>query len=359
MTEKSIVYHVAPRGNSDTSYYIAALSKICSAAKVADLIEKREYCAIKVHVGEKGNTTYTPPELARVLVDLAKSKGALPFLTETSTLYRGERDNAVSHIIHGASHGYSLEKTGAPFIMADGLTGDSEIPVPINGELFQEVLIARETRMADVILVLSHMTGHLCTGFGATLKNLGMGLASRKGKLRQHSKMTPEITQTSCTACGKCIQWCPKDAISLTDTGATIDTSLCIGCGECLAVCRFDAVKFDWGADNDWIQKAIAEHAMGAVLNKKCFFVNYCCDMTENCDCMGYKQSPNIPDAGLLASYDPVALDQASIDLSVAREGKSLAHISHPHIHASVQLAHGEKTGLGSRNYELVPIEIP
>jgi hypothetical protein len=356
MNEKSKVFYIPSTDGASTDFWVESLKKICKTAHLSDIIEKREYCAIKVHVGEKGNTTYTPPELAKVLVDIVKKKGGLPFLTETSTLYRGERDNAVSHIIHGANHGYSLENTGAPFIMADGLTGDSEISVPVNGELFSNVFIAREARMADVLIVLSHMTGHLCTGFGATLKNLGMGLASRKGKLRQHSKMSPEIDSEKCVKCLKCIEWCPEDAIGEVNSTVVIDKKACIGCGECLAVCHYDAVKFDWAADNDWIQKAIAEHASGAVAGKKAFYINFCCNMTKNCDCMGFEQDVITVDAGILASSDPVALDQASIDISLAKTGENLANHSHPKIDSSVQLDHGEKIGLGTRQYELITI---
>jgi uncharacterized Fe-S center protein len=281
--------------------------------------------------------------------------------------------------------------------MADGLTGDCEISVPIKGKLFSEVAIAREIRMADVLIVLSHMTGHLCTGFGATLKNLGMGMASRKGKLRQHSQMTPVIDESCCTGCMKCRNWCPEDAISqifLDDNipnnteitrkahntvnplkqiesvpdgnhlpramtrqkVAKIDKEKCIGCGECLAVCRHDAVLYDWNADNNWLQKAIAEHALGAVKGKKAFYINYCCNMTKLCDCIGKEQQAIIKDVGILASTDPVALDTASLDLCHNSEDMDLAAVAQDKIDGRIQLVHAQAIGLGSMVYNIINV---
>jgi uncharacterized Fe-S center protein len=241
--------------------------------------------------------------------------------------------------------------------MADGLAGNSEIKVEINAELNQTVKVAREARMTDVLIVLTHATGHIVCGFGGTIKNLGMGLASRQGKLRQHSTMAPEINKERCVLCGRCIKWCPEDAITAVDKKAFINADKCVGCGECLAVCQFDAVKFNWGAESADIQKQMAEHAYGVVKGKeeKCFYFSVLVNMTQDCDCMGIVQEKIIPDIGILASKDPVAIDEATLDMTI-NNGKDLVNLSYDHLDGRTQLEHAEKIGLGSRKYEIVEI---
>jgi len=353
---KSTVFLVRTSDGASCDVGANAVGQVLDHSEFAKTLEPGEYVAIKLHVGEVNNKTHVPPEAARQIVDRVKAQGALAFLTETATLYRGERENAVKHIEHAVRQGFTIERTGAPFIMADGLAGDSEIDVPIDGTLFRSVKVAREARMADAIVVLSHMTGHIAAGFGATIKNLGMGLASRKGKMRQHSSIKPEVIPEKCVFCEKCLRWCPKDAISESNGCALIDEANCIGCGECLAVCRFGAIKFDWGADANWMQQAMAEHALGAVRDKKCFYVNYCIGMTKDCDCFTIDQTKEIPDIGVLASLDPVALDQASIDLTRGSDGRNLSELSHANIDCNVQLAHAESIGLGTRAYDLIEL---
>jgi hypothetical protein len=352
----SKVFFARTGDNPSPQELASAAGKVFVAARAGDRIEPGEYVAIKVHVGDVNNTTALPPQVAAALVSLVKDRKALPFITETATLYRGERENAVKHIMHAVSRGFSIESVGAPFIMADGLAGDSEIEVEIDGELNRSVLIAREARMADFLLVVSHMTGHIATGFGCTLKNLGMGLASRKGKLRQHSSMSPEIIEDKCVFCQKCMEWCPVNAITGRREIAFIDREKCVGCGQCLAVCRFGAVKFNWGRESGQIQKDIAEHALGAVKGKKAFYVNVLVGMTSDCDCFTVDQKKIIPDVGVLGSYDPVAIDHASIDLTRQPDGRNLAGMSYPALDELAQLAHGEKIGLGSREYMLEEI---
>lgn len=349
----SEVYLVRTGDSPSVEAQVAAIEKIYDAAGVSDKIDTGEYVALKIHVGEDKNTTSIKPELMAALVEKVRQKEALPFLTETATLYRGQRDNAVRHLMHAQKRGFGFEKMGAPFIMADGLAGDSEIEVEINGELNKSVFIAREARMADFLLVVSHMTGHIATAFGSTLKNLGMGLASRRGKLRQHSAVSPVIDPDKCVFCGKCIQWCPEDAITGVDNKAVINRDKCVGCGQCLTVCRFDAVKFDWGRESSLIQKDVAEHALGAVKDKKAFYINVLINMTIDCDCFPVDQKKIMADIGIMGSWDPVALDQASLDLTKEENGVNLAKASYPALNPEIQLNHGEKIGLGSRSYEL------
>lgn len=337
----------------------AGMRKICDAAGAKAVVASKDFVAIKLHVGEKKNTTHVKPELIRELVEQVKSQGGVPFLTETSTLYKGERENAVKHIMHAHRHGFGIDQVGAPFIMADGLTGNTEYEVAIPGELHKSVKVAREVVSADALLVVSHPTGHVAAGLGACIKNLGMGLASRMGKMRQHSAMLPEVIVDKCQLCQKCVKWCPQDAIIEQGGKAYILTEKCIGCGECLAMCRFDAVKYDWGAESGFMQKSMAEHAYGVVKEKqgKCFYINVLVDMTKDCDCFSVVQPKMIPDIGILASDDPVAVDKATLDLTAAAHGKTLAEMSYQHHDAMIQVEHGAKIGMGSLEYELIEVK--
>ena len=335
------------------------MAKIFDLSDAAKTMGVSDFVAIKLHVGERKNTTHVKPELIRELVKKAKGLGAQPFLTETSTLYKGERENAVKHIMHAHKHGFGIENVGAPFIMADGLTGNTELEISIEGELHQTVKVAREIVSADAMMVVSHPTGHPAAGLGACIKNMGMGLSSRMGKLRQHSAMLPEVIDKTCKFCQKCIKWCPQDAIVEKEGKAYIMTEKCIGCGECLAVCRFDAVRYDWGAESGFMQRSMAEHAYGAIKDKpgKCFYFNVLIDMTKDCDCFNVNQHKLIPDIGILASSDPVAIDKATLDLTTKAHGKSLAEMSYAHHDAMIQIAHAAKIGMGSLEYTLIQLD--
>ena len=196
----------------------------------------------------------------------------------------------------------------------------------------------------------------IVAGLGATLKNLGMGLASRKGKLKQHSSVKPFIKEKKCTFCKRCMEFCPQDCIIEKDKKAFIITENCIGCGECLAVCSFDAVAYDWKQEPTMVQKMMAEHALGVIKGKKAIYFNVLINMTAECDCMSYEQSKIISDIGIMASYDPVALNQATLDITKNYNNENLAKISQPHLDADIQLEHAEKIGLGTREYRLITI---
>ncbi len=321
-----------------------------------DKLAKKDMAAIKVHVGEHRNVTHLKPQVAASIVKLVKSSGAQPFLTDTSTLYRGRRDNGIKHVMHAHAHGFSVEATGAPFIPADGLSGSREIEAVINGELNKSVKIAAEVMMADALVVLSHPTGHMATALGAAIKNVGMGLASRAGKMRQHSSAKPTIRREDCQACDRCRVWCPEGAVKEKKGVYYIRMEECIGCGQCLAVCPHAAVKFDWETDSAALQKLTAEHAAGAVrhFRDKAVFVNVLADMTKECDCLNTRQKKAVPDLGVLASTDIVAIDQATLDLTEEHHGADLGSFSFPHLDPSVQVIHAEKLGLGRREYSLV-----
>ena len=345
--------------DSNRRQRLVATETLVRAADLGRIIEPKHKVAIKLLVGERHNDTHVSADLVKPIVTLVKRRDALPFLTETSTLYKGRRSNAIDHIVQAFDHGFTYENIGAPFIMADGLSGNTEIEVPIPGIIFDKVTIAREIVFADALITVSHPTGHPGMGLGAALKNLGMGLSSRIGKLRQHSSVKPYVDDRACTFCRKCMQWCPVEAIVEKHEKAFIVTETCIGCGECLSVCNYDAIRYNWGVQSADLQKRVAEHALGVVQNKsqKCYFFNFLIDMTGGCDCEGSRQKRIMPDVGILASSDPVAIDQATLDLTGRRHGESLAEKSEPRLNAAIQLEHAEKIGLGKRSYDLVVIQ--
>jgi uncharacterized Fe-S center protein len=257
-------------------------------------------------------------------------------------------------------HGFNVETLGVPFHAPDGLFGTDEIAVRINGILNDEVFIASDIVRCQSILSLAHCTGHIAACLGATLKTLGMGLASRKGKMRQHAALKPSVKKSKCTRCGQCAKYCPEHAITLDKVQAHIDLDKCIGCAECVAVCRFDAVKYDWGAENEILQRSVAEHALGALKGKegRCVFYNYAIDVTADCDCFGDPDMTAIvEDIGILASMDPVAVDQAALDMIQAAGGKKMERLIERHdLTASWQLDHAEKIGLGEKNYKIIDV---
>ncbi|MBN1327746.1 MAG: DUF362 domain-containing protein, partial [Candidatus Cloacimonetes bacterium] len=328
MTKDVFFYELPPA--SSLAERKKALHTVLDHFDFSGIFSKRDKVAVKTHFGDENNTTHIAPELVKIVNDKIKESGGFPFLTETSTLYSGPRHNAISHMSLAYKHGFTYENTGAPLIMADGLLGNNEITVAIKGELYDQVNIARDAVLADALVLLSHPTGHIVAGFGAALKNLGMGLSSRKGKLQQHSTIKPFIDPDKCTFCGLCLRWCPENIIIENQGKAYIQDGACVGCGECLTVCKFGAVKFNWGVQSKDIQKRIAEYALGAVANKleKAVYINVLTDMTKECDCMNIKQRPIIPDLGILLAFDPVAIDQATLDLTRQYNGEDLGRLS-------------------------------
>lgn len=335
-----------------------ALKKAMEATGFPGRIDKKDMVAIKLHVGEKNNVTHLRPEVAAAAVEVVRQAGGEAFLTDTSTLYRSERENAIKHALHAHAHGFSIENTGAPFIALDGLSGTHEREVEIGGEMHERVKIAGELLLADALVMISHVTGHMASGIGASIKNAGMGLSSRSGKMRQHSSITPEVRTKHCTNCGKCRKWCPEDAIEEREGVSYIVLEQCIGCGECIAVCRYGAVKFDYMIESQILQKSMAEHGAGAIkhFGEKAVYINVLVDMTKNCDCWNQAQEKAIPDMGVLASTDIVAVDQATLDVTGAAHGKDLSQISFPMHDSTIQIVHAEKVGMGTRKYELVEV---
>lgn len=334
--------------------------RLFRAARFKRCFRKRDFTAVKVHVGEDVNNTYVKAPCLKGLVDELLALETKPFITDTSTLYTGRRHNAIDHTALATERGFSVEGLGVPFIAPDGLFGTAETAVAINGELDREVMIAADIVRCQSILSIAHFTGHCAACVGATLKTLGMGCSSRKGKMRQHAALKPRVKKGKCTRCGECFTHCPADAITLDDVQAHIDQDKCIGCAECVAVCRFDAVQYDWQQENEILQKSVAEHALGALKGKegRAAFFNFLISMTPECDCFDRADMPKIiDDIGIVASTDPVAVDKAAIDLVEQRGGKSLPKlIGNAKLDWRHQIEHAVKIGLGSAEYELVEV---
>ena len=355
MAQQPVVYFCPVTVAQGDAAVASALNRLMEAADLAHVLRAQDLVALKMHFGEDRNNTHIRPEWVRPVVERVKAAEAKPFLTDTCVLYKSRRDNAVDHLVQAHDHGFTLERTGAPVVIADGLLGGSEREVPIQGELYQSVAVAELAVQANALLVLTHVTGHLAAGMGATIKNLGMGFASRKGKLKQHSAMKPKVKAKHCTRCGECLRWCPADAITLAENSAVIDPGVCIGCGECITVCRFSAVVHDWGVTETEIQKRMAEHALGVVSTKpgRVAYISFLLNMTRECDCMNLAQEVGMEDIGILVGFDPVAMDAAALDLVHQKAGEELDKVLYARIDARAQIAHGEKIGLGQSDYEL------
>lgn len=345
------------------------ISKLLALCGLAQRVGEGDLAAVKIHFGEKGNSAFIRPIFARRVVDELKKLGAKPFLTDSSTLYPGERKEAVSALACGIENGFAYAVVNAPLIISDGLRGVTETTVQVAGELLKEVYIGTEIVEADALIALSHFKCHELTGFGGTIKNLGMGCASRKGKLVQHSTVAPRVTAKHCTGCGICIKACAHDAITIVDGAAVIDEVKCAGCSRCITVCPTNAVAIQWNEAADLVMKKMAEYALGAVSNKqgKTVYLNFITQVSPACDCYGHCDAPIVNDIGICASTDPVALDQACADLVNNARGNqdSALKSGHepggdkfrgvwPEIPWQVQLEHAEKVGLGSRTYDLI-----
>lgn len=313
--------------------------------------------AIKLHLGEKPNTQYINPAIVKAVVSRAKEAGARAFLTDTCTLYNGRRSNAVDYLHAAAEHGFSLETVGAPVIISDGLVGASQTMICIDKKHFKEVPVATDAVHSDALVVMTHVTGHMLAGFGGTIKNVSMGLCGRAAKLAMHSGTRPQIKKDKCGGCGRCSRWCPADAVVVART-AEIDYVKCIGCGECYAVCRSDAVLFNWDASSDDFNEKMAEATLAAVQDKpgRVIYLNYAIKITEHCDCMGQVYPRIIDDLGILASFDPVALDKATADMLEQRDGKNVFDQYWGKCNYRTQFEHGEAIGLGCQDYAIVEV---
>lgn len=337
-------------------------------AGLGDAIHDKDLVAVKLHFGEEGNTGFVHPVFVREVVRRIREAGGKPFLTDSNTLYRGQRFNAVDHLACAVHNGFGFATVDAPIIIADGLDGRESVDVEIEGfDHFESVRIGAAAVHADAMVVVTHVKGHEATGFGGAIKNVGMGLGSRSAKQRMHADFVPHPDSELCTACARCVQWCPVDAIVIgPDRVAAVDYELCYGCGECVAACPYGSIKIEWKTDAASIQEKIVEHVAGAVAGKseKVVYLSFVTNVTPDCDCWHFSDAPVVADIGVLASADIVAIDQAAYDLvTQARglagtKGEGMAEGTDKFrelsgIDGTRAMEYAEAKGLGTRVYEL------
>lgn len=365
--EKSKVYFTNLRTTS-TMNLPQKLEKLIKEAGIEQIDVKNKFAAIKIHFGEPGNLSYLRPNYAKVVVDVLKAQGAKVFLTDCNTLYVGRRKNELDHLDSAYENGYNPFTTGCHSIIADGLKGTDEALVSIDGEYIKEAKIGRAVMDADVIISLTHFKGHEATGFGGAFKNIGMGCGSRAGKMEMHSSGKPFVKQKYCISCGACKKSCAHDAISFVEKKALIDKDKCVGCGRCIGVCPVDAVRPASDEANDILNKKIAEYTYAVIKDRPNFHISLVIDVSPYCDCHSENDVPIIPDVGMFASFDPVALDMACVDMankqprvpgSILDDRDDLHdHFksTHPETDWEVCLDHAVKLGMGNKEYDLIEI---
>ena len=343
------------------------LSRLLLTAGMDQIDFKNRYVAIKMHFGEPGNLAYLRPNYAKTVADLVRQLGGKPFLTDCNTLYVGGRKNALDHIESAYVNGFTPYTTGCHIIIADGLKGSDDVAVPVDGEYVKNARIGRALMDADIVISLTHFKGHEATGIGGAIKNLGMGGGSRAGKKEMHADGKPAVNESKCIGCGACHKICAHDAPTIENRKMHIDTNKCVGCGRCIAVCPMDAIEGVYDPNGHLLNCKMAEYAKAVVQGRPSFHISLAMDISPNCDCHAENDVPVIPNVGMFASFDPVALDEACAEMcsrmprnpNAAFEDASsddLFHAVHTVTHWQDQTEHGEKIGLGSREYKLIEI---
>ena len=367
--EKAKVYYTNMRTGFNNNL-LDKLARLIKTAGIGNIDFDGKYTAIKIHFGEPGNLAYLRPNYAKVVADVVKELGGKPYLTDCNTLYVGGRKNALDQIDTAYTNGFSPFSTGCHVLIGDGLKGTDEVYVPVEGgEYIKEAKIGRAIMDADVFISLTHFKGHEATGFGGTLKNIGMGCGSRAGKMEMHSAGKPHIDRDLCIGCHRCEKICAHGAPFFTDKKANIDHDKCVGCGRCIGVCPKDAVLPASDESNDVLNCKIAEYSKAVIDGRPNFHISLVIDVSPYCDCHAENDAAIVPDVGFFASFDPVALDVACADAVNAQPviaNTVLAesdHEGHDHFgavspdtnwHSCIE--HAKKIGLGTDEYELIEV---
>ena len=372
--DKSKVYFTNLR-TTPSSNLLDKMERLVKRAGITNIDFKNQFVAIKIHFGEPGNLAYIRPNYAARMATLLRSLGAKPFLTDCNTLYSGRRSNAVDHLESAMENGFNPISAKCEVIIADGLKGTDYREIEINGEYCKAPKIGAAIVDADIVLTMNHFKGHEQTGFGGALKNLGMGCASVGGKLELHSASQPIVDSENCKSCNICVKHCAHDAIHLDGSKiATIDYEKCVGCGQCVALCQYDAAVMGDGDTSERLNYKIAEYSKAVLLDKPNFHISFIMNVSPECDCWNHNDAAIVPDLGIAASFDPVALDKACADIVINApiletgnrlsdsphhdhlEGCDKFHIMHPETNWQAGLEHAEKIGLGTQEYELITV---
>ncbi len=370
MEARNRVYFTDLRTRSGINLY-QKIALLFDRAGFGENIQEKDLTGVKLHFGERGGSAFLRPIFIRPIVEKVRQSGGKPFLVDTNTLYTGARNNSSDHLLLAAEHGFNPMVTGAPLLIGDGLRGQSFQEVEIDGNHIKKAHIASDIAHCDSLIGVAHFKLHLGVGFGGAIKNIGMGCASIAGKLAQHSNVRPWIKDKLCTGCRRCLDYCLPGAIEIKEEKAFIIEEKCTGCGECILICPLRAVRVKWDAVSRDLQERMVEYLWAVTRGKegRMGYFNFLLNITPDCDCFDRSDAPLVPDIGILASQDPVAIDQASVDLLNGSQGLENSALNenlgpgedkikdiYPEIDYGVQLAYGEKLGLGKREYELVRV---
>jgi len=372
----SKVYFTSMRVKVGESLLIK-MDRLIQKAGIKEIDFNKKFVAIKIHFGEPGNLSFLRPNFAKVLADRIKKCGGMPFLTDCNTLYVGRRNNGLLHLEAAAENGYSVLSTGCQNIIADGIRGTDDVDVPVKGGEYCKIAhIGKAIMDADIVISLTHFKGHEATGFGGALKNIGMGSGSRAGKMAMHNEGKPTVDNNVCIGCKICAKFCAHDAISFKNGKAVIDHNKCTGCGRCIGACSKNAIENEWDSSNKALSYKITEYAKAVLEGRPQFHISVVNQVSPFCDCHDENDSAIVPDIGIFAGFDPVALDQACIDAvnaapaigtSIISERKNFPHYDkggldhftgiHPSTDWRLQVEHAEKMGLGTAQYELITVK--
>ena len=376
--EKSKVYFTDFRTKYGGEPMPKKLQRLIKTAGISKIDFENKIVAIKLHFGELGNISYLRPNYVKAVVDVVKELGGIPFLTDCNTLYPGSRKNAIEHLYCAWENGFTPLTVGCPVIIGDGVKGTDDVSVLVkNGEVVKEAMIGKAIMDADIFISLTHFKGHEEAGFGGALKNIGMGCGSRAGKADMHNHGQPTIDKNLCRGCRTCQSRCANNGLvfNAKTKKMSIDKKHCLGCGRCLGYCNFDAISFKESNANTELCARIAEYAQAVCYGRDNFHISLIVDVSPYCDCHEENDAPVLPNIGMLASFDPVALDQACADLCLKakpiensvlgdnmKKKNFVDHHDHfknitPESEWETQLSHGEKIGLGQRRYELVEMK--
>jgi hypothetical protein len=293
--------------------------------------QRGDSVGIKLHWGERGNTSFLPPHYAREIAEWLREHGVKPFVFDTTVLYSGGRCTGKDSLKTAEEHGFTQDFLGCPVVIGDGLDGQDVVDIEAGFRHFETAQVTSLVDKADGFFIFSHFKGHLAAGFGGAIKNISMGFASRAQKQRMHSDAHPVLTRRKCTKCGICIDSCPTGAATFAeDEYPEYDLEKCIGCAQCIALCPAHALKVFWNTDSTVFQEKLVETA-AAVWNRirsKTLLISALIKITKECDCMPGDNPEIATDLGFMGGYHPVTVDREAMKLV----GADIFNQAHPNI---------------------------
>ena len=298
---------------------------------------------VKLHMGELKNKYFVKPSVVKPVISVLKEHNISPFLLDSTVAYHAKRHTIEGYLEVATHHGFTEECIGCPIII-----DDRGKPVTLNNQTYE---VIEHLSMADYIFAISHVKGHVASGMGGAIKNFGMGGVTKETKQRIHHWSRPFFHDSLCSQCGICASVCPFDAITVDHSKKwEQDMRKCFGCGVCVENCSEEALVYDVMH----FQQGLAEAAYACLKDKHGFYLNVVKDIADSCDCDPTAKSILCPDIGFLLSDDPVAVDQASLDLIHAQ--KPDVFFKEHHVDPQQQIEFAETLGLGHQRYKLIEL---